>query len=108
PSAGIERNEIRREGSDDTGQCLDAAHDVVNALRLLLIGGIRVTGHQKRRAVSSGAVSKPGLALCRFRKLRTKSEAPTSRISASATSITTSALSNRARRPLCPDPRAPS
>ena len=40
----------------------------------------------KKRAVSSGAVSNPGLALCRLRKLRTNSDAPTSRISAIATS----------------------
>ena len=62
----------------------------------------------KTRAVSNGAVAKPGLALCRFRKVRTKSEAPTSKISATATSMMTSALRNRAPRLLCPDPRAPS
>lgn len=42
----------------------------------------------KKRAVSSGAVLKPGLELGRFRKLRTKSEAPTSTIIATATWMT--------------------
>ena len=54
-------------------------------------------------------MSKPGRSFCRFRKLRTKSDAPTSRMQRHGHfDHDERHWRNRAPRPLCPDPRAPS
>ena len=70
--------------------------------------GCTASPGMKNRIVISGPVSKPSAGACRFRKLRTKSDAPTSSTSDSAISTTTSVLRSRARRPLVAVPRPPS
>ena len=65
-------------------------------------GSYALAGHVRSAASGADDVSKPSSKLSRFRKLRTKSSAPTSATSASDTCATTSALRTSAPLPVLP------
>ena len=59
-AAGVERHEVRRERARHAGQRFDAAHDVLDALRLLIVGCVALSRHeeasgQERFGVEAGA-----------------------------------------------------